>query len=65
MPSTVIKFYHYSPATAELTIGFVSGNVYKYQDVPEEVYLMMKHSFSKGIFFNTYIRDRYNFEKTS
>ena len=42
-----------------LTITFVSGAVYDYLHVPEEVYLQMKATLAKGIFFNQHIKDKY------
>jgi len=63
MPSTVIKNFTYDEASATLTIVFTSGKVYKYLDVPHHIYQDMKQSFSKGIFFNTHIKDIYSFQK--
>jgi len=37
--------------------------VYDYKNVPEEVYLAMKSSFSKGSFLNQHIKGKYEFEK--
>lgn len=61
MPSTVIAAIHYDEGI--LKIVLVSGTVYHYLDVPEEVYTAMKTSKSKGIYFNQHIKDRYHFEK--
>jgi hypothetical protein len=61
MPSTVIAAIHYDKGI--LKIVFVSGTVYHYLDVPEEVYMAMKASKSKGIYFNQHIKDKYAFEK--
>jgi KTSC domain len=55
MPSTVIHRISYEPATSSLTIEFVSGNVYLYKNVPEQVYKNMKAAFSKGLYFNSHI----------
>lgn len=62
MPSTVIRTYHYNAEQATLRIVFVSGEVYDYENVPETVYLAMKKSLSKGIFFNKEIKDKYTFK---
>jgi len=61
MPSSVIRWYHYDPAEHYLDICFVSGRRYRYHDVPEEAYDAMRRAFSKGEFFNRYIRDQYRF----
>lgn len=40
---------------------FVSGRRYRYHQVPEETYDGMRRAFSKGEYFNQYIRDQYRF----
>jgi hypothetical protein len=59
MPSTVIRKFDYSPETRQLTIEFVTGRRYIYSDVPLEAVEAMRGAFSKGIYFNKRIRDRY------
>lgn len=59
MPSSVIKKYEYRPEVNVLTITFVSGAVYDYLNVPEEVYNEMRATVAKGIFFNQHIKDKY------
>jgi hypothetical protein len=59
MPSSVIQSYQHDAEKNILTITFVSGAVYNYLNVPEEVYLKMKARISKGIFFNQHIKDKY------
>lgn len=63
MPSTVVASMHYDAAAHALTVVFVSGNVYKYLDVPQKVYEAMKTSGSKGIYLNKHIKGNYPFEK--
>lgn len=63
MPSTVISSFSYDNATATLTVKFISGMVYEYKNVPEEVYLAMKTSGAKGIYLNQSIKGKYEFEK--
>lgn len=63
MPSSVIAYYHYDHQSAILRITFVSGMVYDYMEVPENVYKAMKAARSKGTFFNRKIKDKYAFEK--
>lgn len=62
MPSSVIAHFIYQAATETLIITFVSGLVYAYNEVPEEIYLGLKNSKSKGIYFNKFIKDHYHFE---
>ena len=64
MPSTVIEKYYYQKETHSLIVVFVSGMVYRYKDVPEKIYNKMKEAFSKGTFFNEFIKGKYDFEKT-
>ncbi|PSL25434.1 KTSC domain-containing protein [Chitinophaga ginsengisoli] len=54
---------HYDRDTATLRIIFVSGLVYDYKNVPEEVYEAMKRSGSKGIYLNKHIKGHYAYEK--
>jgi hypothetical protein len=63
MPSSVIRAYSYDALHAVLRIVFVSGAVYDYEAVPEFVYRDMKNAFSKGIFFNEHIKDKFKFSR--
>lgn len=63
MPSAVIASYSYDASRSVLIVGFVSGLVYEYYDVPEEVYKTMKSYTSKGAFLNREIRNKYRFRK--
>ena len=46
-----------------MTIGYVSGNVYEYKAVPEQVYQEMKTAPSKGEFLNERIKGKYQYKK--
>ena len=61
MPS--ITDIEYDKATARLTISFATGPIYEYVDVPSEVAASFRSAFSKGTFFEGYIRDRYDFRE--
>jgi len=63
MPSTVISFYRYDKEKQTLDVGFISGSVYRYLDVPETVAVAMKASASKGVYLNTVIKPAYKFQK--
>jgi hypothetical protein len=63
MPSTVIAYMHYNPETLVLKIGFVSGLVYEYLNVPLHVYNELKSSGSKGTYFNQHIKGYYDYKK--
>jgi hypothetical protein len=59
MPSTVIRRYAYDHSTAELWVEFVTGRRYVYSDVPPQVADALGSAFSKGVYFNSRIRDRF------
>ena len=59
MPSSVIRKRFYDPGASRLTITFVTGRIYVYEDVPPDVIADFDAAFSKGQFFNAHIRDRY------
>jgi hypothetical protein len=61
MPSNVIRSFEYEAATRQLLIVFQTGRRYIYQDVPEETYLALESSPSKGEFFNAHIREHFSF----
>jgi KTSC domain len=63
MPSTVVSAFHYEAISHKLRVIFITGKVYDYKDVPSKIYQAMKSSSSKGIYFNKYIKGKYEFEK--
>jgi len=60
MPSSVIAGIRYDGERKRLVVNFVTGRVFEYIDVPPDVARAIRSAFSKGTFFNTYIRDRYD-----
>ena len=65
MPSTVIRSFEYDETSRTLLIVFQSGRRYRYLDVPAEVFEKMRTAFAKGVFFNTYIRERFAYREES
>lgn len=63
MPSSVVAAIKYDAAASVLRVIFVSGMIYDYKNVPEEIYKAMKTASSKGTFLNTEIKGKYEFEK--
>jgi len=63
MPSSVVAAIKYDAHSSTLRVIYVSGNVYDYKNVPEEVYNAMKTASSKGEFLNKEIKPKYEFEK--
>ncbi len=65
MPSSVVYTFTYDAEKRTLRIVFVTGMVYNYLTVPENIYYAMKNSFSKGIYFNQHIKGEYECEKVN
>jgi hypothetical protein len=63
MPSSVVAAIKYDATSSTLRVIYVSGTVYDYKNVPEEVYVAMKTSFSKGTFLNQHVKGKYEYEK--
>lgn len=63
MPSSVINRYQYDPAHTALDVTFVSGRRYRYFHVPPLLADRFDRAASKGQFFNTRIRDRFDYEE--
>lgn len=63
MPSTVIEHFHYDPESQELKIYFLSGAVYVYYQVPQEVFDTFRKYKSKGTFLNKHIKDNFEFKR--
>jgi len=59
MPSTVIARFVYEQSAGELWVEFTTGRRYVYSNVPEEVAKALRSAFSKGVYFNTRIRDKF------
>lgn len=59
MPSSVIKAFAYDPQGQVLTVAFVSGRAYAYQEVPADVAEGLHLAFAKGAYFNKAIRDHF------
>ena len=65
MPSIAIADIKYDRGRERLTVFFESGRIYEYVDVPAEVAASFQSAFSKGTFFNSYVRDRYDFREVA
>jgi len=65
MPSSVIRDYDYDADIQQLEITFVSGKVYVYSAVPENVFEDFLAARSKGEFFNANIRDAYAYREVT
>jgi hypothetical protein len=63
MPSTVIRSYEYLPDKNSLIVTFISGSRYLYMQVPVETFEAFTNAFSKGTYFNLYIKPFHEFKK--
>ena len=55
----------YSPTQAALEVEFKHGAVYRYLDVPAEVFAALTAAASKGTYFNHAIKDCYSYQRLS
>ena len=65
MPSTVVAAIKYYPDKKVLRVIYLSGSIYDYKDVPENIYTAMKSSGSKGGYLNRFIKGKYDFSKVA
>jgi lysyl-tRNA synthetase class 2 len=65
MPSTVIRRFQYRPEDLELDVLFTTGRRYVYYNVPQEEADAFRAAFSKGRYFNTRIRDNYDYREVA
>ena len=63
MPSTAIADIEYDSDQERLTVTFVTGRRYEYDDVPATVAADFQAATSRVAFFNEHIRDRYRFRE--
>lgn len=63
MPSSVIRKYYYKSEVEILRIIYVSGAVYDYMEVPQEVFDEFRAAFSKGTYLNKKIKPFFKYEK--
>ncbi len=65
MPSTAIRDHDYDAGTARLTVTFVTGRIYVYEDVPPDVAADFGSARSKGQFFNAHLRGKYHYREVA
>ena len=61
--SSAIKTLTYNFQHSKLLVLFNSDTVYSYDDVPQEIFYKIKFSESIGKSFNSFILNKYNFER--
>jgi len=57
--SSSLRSIGYDRRTATLEIEFDGGGVYRYEDVPLEIWQGLRQADSKGKFFQANVRDRF------
>jgi hypothetical protein len=57
--SSSLRSIGYDRKTRILEVEFASGGIYRYDDVPAELWSELRQSPSKGKFFQECIRDRF------
>jgi len=63
--STSLKGAAYCFAEAVLELEFRSGGIYRFDGVPEATYRELLRAESKGVYFNSHIRNRFPHAKLS
>jgi hypothetical protein len=61
--SSAIVSIGYNSERKILEIEYISGEVYDYLNVPENIFNELMQAESKGTFTNTQIKQHYDFEK--
>ena len=61
--SSDIAAIGYDPVTETLEVEFLSGSIYQYYNVPENMYDQLMKGSSKGRFLNTYIKTAYPYSR--
>lgn len=61
--STNLESVGYDQKTQTLEVQFLSGRVYQYYGVPENMHTQLMQAGSKGQFFSMYIRNSYPFSR--
>ena len=65
LTSSTLASVLYFPQGRELEVEFRSGAIYRYLDVPPNVYTELLDSPSKGAYYNFNIRKRFPFHQLS
>ena len=61
--SSNIAAIGYDPTTETLEVEFLSGSIYQYYNVPENMYDELMKEGSKGRFLNLYIKNAYPYSR--
>jgi hypothetical protein len=57
--SSSLRSIGYDRTTHTLEVEFLNGRIYRYAAVPDSVWFELRHSESKGKFFQDRVRDQF------
>jgi hypothetical protein len=63
--SDALGSVNYDEGSRRLVVTFQNGSIYEYTDVPRDVYLGIMAAPSRGVYFTTYVKDRYPYRLTT
>jgi lysyl-tRNA synthetase class 2 len=61
--STLMTSIRYDNKTRALDVTFMSGETYRYSNVPRDIYVALLDAESKGEFFNNHVKGVFHFAK--
>lgn len=61
--SSNIASVGYAEGSQTLEVEFLSGSIYQYYNVPQNMYDQLMQTGSKGRFLNTYIKNAYPYSR--
>ena len=63
--SSNLRAVGYDSHSQTLEVEFISGSVYQYYGVPEQIHVEIMQASSKGKFFNYYIKNMYPYSRVA
>ena len=57
--SSAISAIGYDSQTSRMNIEFQQGDTYYYCNVPQQIFVNFLNAYSKGRYYDQYIKDRY------
>lgn len=63
--SSSLSSVGYDPRSETLEVEFRNGGVYRYLEVPEDAWRMLRSAESKGSYLNTHIKPAYRYRKVA
>ena len=61
--SSNVRAVGYDEPAQTLEVEFLNGRIYQYYGVPEHTHVRFMQASSKGIFFNTHIKNQYPYSR--